>query len=112
MPTPTSVHPAVAPVIEALRTLAAYEPTSAIDLADVLASLHGYGFDNVIDALADVFDHLGEWSGAAAENGAEFTGEVAEQLYEASAALTGYVGSDHVDRARANTGHFLGSHRP
>jgi ABC-type transporter Mla subunit MlaD len=111
VPTPTSSHPAVAPVIEALRTLAAYEPTSAIDLADVLANLHGHGFDNVIDALADVFDHLGEWSGAAVENGAAFTGDVAEQLYQASAALTGYVGSDHVDRARANTGHFLGSLR-
>lgn len=109
MPTPASAHPAVAPVIEALRTLAAYEPTGVIDLADVLADLHGFGIDNVIDALADVLDHLGDWSKAAAENGAMFNGNVAEQLYEASGHLMGYVGNSYVDRARADTGHYLGS---
>lgn len=105
MPTPISAHPAVAPVIDAFRTLATYQPTGVIDLANVLADLQGFGIDNVIDALADVIDHLGEWSHAAAENGAPFSGDVAGQLYEASNYLTGYVGSDHIDRARANTGH-------
>ena len=47
-----TVHPAVAPVIEALTALADYQPTSSADLGDVLKSVHNTTGANLIDELA------------------------------------------------------------
>jgi hypothetical protein len=102
-------HPAVAPALAALAELAAYEPTSALDLADVLKSLHGHGTPNLIDSVVDVLWHLAD---QVRENGAvldsEAAEEVADHLAQSGADLSA-SGCDHLDRARAATGHYDGS---
>lgn len=103
-------HPAVAPVLAALARLAAYEPTSAADLAPVLRSLHAYAEPNVIDALSDALDQLANRTALAAAHGRFDTDRaemVGDQLARMSSQLTAGAW-DHLDRARAATGHFHG----
>lgn len=106
----TALHPAVAPVIEALNTLADYQPESAADLADVLRAIHNLTTEQtVFGALGAALECLAEWSHRSEGTEPGFAGErVAELLYDAASHLSG-VGSDFIDRARADTGHFSGS---
>ncbi|HEV2343471.1 MAG TPA: NUDIX domain-containing protein [Actinocrinis sp.] len=104
-------HPAVAPTLAALAQLAAYQPTDAADLADVLRSLHAYAAPNVIDALSDVLDHLADHATRAVAHG-QFDGEHAGQVAEHLARMSSHLSAgawDHLDRARADTGHYHGS---
>lgn len=106
-----TAHPAVAPVLAALARLAAYQPTDAADLADVLRSLHAYATPNVIDALSDALCHLGERATLAAASG-QFDRERAEQVAEHLARASDQVTAsawDHLDRAREATGHYHGA---
>lgn len=108
--TAPATHPAVAPVLVALDRLAAYEPTSARDLADVLRSLHAYAAPNVIDTLSGVLDHLADHAELAARRG-QFDSEHAEQVADHLARMSSQLSAsawDHLDRARAATGHFHG----
>ncbi len=95
-------HPAVAPVIEALTALAAYRPTSRLDLADVLKSVNDLTNPaNVLDALGDALIALGEHAGHDA---------IASHLADAAGTLAG--AAEDIDRARADTGHWNGSATP
>jgi hypothetical protein len=96
---PGTIHPAVAPVIEALTTLAGYQPTSTVDLADVLKSVHNATGPNLLAALADVLETLGTNSGS---------GTIARHLSDATAHLYS-VGHDQIDYARQATGHWHGT---
>lgn len=104
-------HHAVAPVLAALADLAAYEPTGAADLADVLRSLHAYATPNVIDTLSDVLDHLAERATLAAAHG-QFDSEHAELVADHLARMSTQLSAGawhHLDRAREATGHFHAS---
>lgn len=94
-----TAHPAVAPVIEALQRLAAYRPSSPLDLADVLKSVNDLTNPaNVIDALGDALIALAEHAGN--ETVASHLGDAAGTLADAA---------EDIDRARADTGHWTGS---
>ena len=97
--TASTVHPAVAPVIEALNTLANYQPTSAPDLADVLKTVHDMYGETVIDALAVALRKLA---------GRTPTPQVTGHLNEAADKLYA-LGADEIDRAREATGHYNGT---
>ena len=109
--TPHTAHRAVAPVLAALTQLTAYEPTGAVDLADILKDLHGHGIPNLIDGLVDVLWHLAD---RARDAGARDVFDparaetIAEQLCQFAAELSG-AACDHLDRARQATGHWSGS---
>jgi hypothetical protein len=94
-----TLHPAVAPVIEAVNALADYRPTSATDLADVLKSVHEMGRDNLIKALASALYRFG--MGATANEVTAYLNDAAEHLSA--------LGCDDIDRAREATGHWYGS---
>jgi hypothetical protein len=97
--TASTAHPAVAPVIEALQHLAAYRPSSLLDLADVLKSVNDLTNPaNVIDALGDALICLGQR--------AERDG-IATYLEDAAGTLAS--AAEDIDRARADTGHWNGS---
>lgn len=93
------IHPAVAPVIDALRALANYQPTSPADLADVLKSVHEITGPCVIEALADALRSLGWRTGHQ---------QVTDRLEDAIGKLYA-LGPEHIDRARADTGHYNGT---
>jgi len=94
-----TVHPAVAPVIEALTALADYQPTSSADLGDVLKSVHNTTGANLIDELALALSVLGRKSEVK---------EVYHHLNDAANRLSG-IGCDEIDYARSATGHYHGT---
>lgn len=105
-----AVHPAVAPALDALRALADYQPDSALDLADVLKSLHNTAAeDNVFDTLGGVLRALGTWSESVYESGFA-SADIVEHLDAAADQISG-LGSDKLDWARELTGRFYGSAR-
>jgi len=53
-------HPAAAPAITALNTLAHWTPANAGELARILQAIHAYGQPSIITALHDALDHLTE----------------------------------------------------
>jgi len=105
------VHPAVAPAINALNALAAYRPTSATDLADVLKCVHDVAAPCVIEALATTLRQLAEYASTSnianrapdSESLADFLNGAADDMYA--------IGCDDLDRARALTGHYGSSAR-
>lgn len=56
----TSTHPAVAPAIEALSVLGAYEPTDAHDLEHLLRSLHHHSDNGLTSALMRALRELAD----------------------------------------------------
>ena len=59
---PTTLHPVVSPIVEALRTLAHYEPASSEDLGEVLRGLNdGSNPGTVFDHLNEALYSLASW---------------------------------------------------
>jgi hypothetical protein len=106
----TATHPAVAPAIEALRTLADYQPESATDLADVLRSIHDPAHDDTLmGELGEVLYGLAEWSHRSHRTEKEFNGDgIAAHLDSAGNQIAG-IGCHLVDWARHLTGRYHGS---
>ena len=103
------VHPAVRPVIEALASLAEYQPTSPADLAEVLRSLHQRAKASLVDQLWLVLRGLADWydvvNGRRPTGAAKDGSELAVELYSA-AQLIAVDGGEHLDRARTLVEHF------
>ena len=101
--TPLPMHPAVEPVVIALRSLRAYQPADQADLAEVLRSLNNSSEpDTIIDNLYYLLHGLAEWHNTAegydtdADPDTQTT--VALHLHEAANTISG-AGMDRIDRA-------------
>jgi len=100
---PLPMHPAVAPVVDALRSLRTYQPADQADLAEVLRSVNNCSEpDTILDNLYYLLHGLAEWhnkdQGYDTDADPETQTMVAFHLHEAANTISG-AGMDRIDRA-------------
>lgn len=98
----TAPHPAAAPLIDAARALAAYQPADAEDLARLLRSIHDLtGRESLLNHLSAA---LYRWANDQAGNYRACSDQIIDHLSHADE-LLGPLG-EAIDRAREATGHW------
>ena len=98
-----SIHPAAAPAIAALTSLANYQATSPADTAALLDSIHRYGHDSVIAKLLEALDAINSNLYATPGLPEAAARRISGHLNTAAEHISG-AACDWIDRAREATG--------
>ena len=96
-------HPAAAPAITALNTLAHWTPANAGELARILEAIHAYGQQSIISELLTALDNLARASFGLPGLNPEQSRQISEYLTAATGIISG-AAHDFIDRAREAIG--------